>query len=76
MPWIPLFDSHWESVNILIKELDQTDGLNDGLIVTIHVQWDFASWEQMGKTQSALVQINVFELLALQKLKEVSSESS
>ena len=37
MPWIPLFDSHRESIDIFIKEFDQTDGLDDRLIISVDI---------------------------------------
>ncbi len=54
MPRIPFLYSHAECIDILVEEFQQTDGLNDGLVLPVDVQLDFVSWEQMGKTQSWL----------------------
>lgn len=52
MPRIPLLDSHGEGVDILIQKFQQTDGLDDRLILSVDVQGNFVSGEGMGQTQS------------------------
>lgn len=51
MPRIPLFNSHGECVDILIQKFQQTDGLDDRLILSVHVQSNFVSGEGMSQTQ-------------------------
>jgi hypothetical protein len=50
--------------------------LDDGLVVSVDVQRNFASRKQVSQTQLALIQIDTFDFLAFQKLQEVSSETS
>ena len=50
--------------------------MDDGLVVSVDIQGNFVSGKQVSQTQSALVQVHVLDLFALQKLQKVSSESS
>ena len=55
VPGVPLFDSHGESVDIFIQKFEQTDGLNDGLVLPVDVERDFITGEGVGETQSGLL---------------------
>ena len=55
MPRVPLFDSHGEGVDIFVEKFEQTDGLNDGLILSVDVERDLVSREGVSQTQSGLL---------------------
>ncbi len=68
MPRIPFFDAHGKSVDILVEQFEQTDRLNDGLILPVHVQRNLVAREGVGQTQSRLFQLNVLKLVMLKEL--------
>ena len=76
MPRVPLFDSHGKSIDIFIEEFKQTNGLNDGFILSVDIEGNLVSGEGMSKTQSGLFKFDVFELFVFQEVKEMLSESS
>ena len=55
MPRVPFLDSHCEGVDILIQQFQQTDGLNDGLILSIDIKGNLVSGEGVGETQARLI---------------------
>lgn len=75
MPRIPLLDSHGEGVDVLVKKLEKTDRLNDGLVLPVDVEGNFISGESMGKTKSWLLQFYILEILMLEEVEEMLPDS-
>jgi hypothetical protein len=76
MPRVPLFDPHREGVDVLIEQFEQTNGLDDRLILPVHVQCNFIPRKCMGKTKSRLFQLDIGKLLVFQKTQEMLSKST
>lgn len=76
MPRVPFLNSHGKSIDIFVKQLEQTNGLNDGLILSVNIKGDFVSGEEMGQTQPRLFQFYVLEFFMLQEIQEVLSDST
>lgn len=50
MPRVPLFDSHREGVDILIKKLEEVDRLDDGLVLPVYIERNLVAGEGVGET--------------------------
>ena len=74
MPAVPLSDSHGESVDVLVQEFEQTDRLNDGLILPVHVQRNLVPGEGVAETEPGLLEVIIEELLGLEEADEVGPE--
>lgn len=37
MPWVPFLDSHAEGIDIFIKEFEEANGLDDGLVLPVDI---------------------------------------
>ena len=74
MPREPFLESHDEGVDVLVHCLDKSDGLNDGLILSVNVSLALLSGVLMGKTELGAGHVLVTELL--EKLGDVGSDSS
>ena len=55
MPRVPLLDSHGKSVDVLVEEFQQADGLDNGLVLPVDVQGYFIPGKSMGQTQPGLL---------------------
>ena len=62
MPWVPLSDSHSESVDVLVQKVKQVDRLDDRFILSVHIIGNLGTGESVAQTQTRLNQIDVFEL--------------
>lgn len=76
MPGVPLFNSHGECIDIFVKELQQTDRLDDWLVLPVDVQSNFIPGEGVCQPQSGLLELDVFEFVMLQKVEEVLPDAS
>lgn len=76
MPRIPFFDSHGEGVDVLVQKFEQTDGLDDGLVLPIDIQSNFVSGKGMGKTQPGLLEFNILEFFMFEEAEEVFANST
>jgi hypothetical protein len=75
VPGVPLLDPHGEGVDVLVEQFEQTDGLDDGLVLPVHVQRDLVPGEGVRQAQPRLLQLHVLELLVLQETQEVLADS-
>lgn len=76
MPGVPLFNSHGERIDIFVKKLQQTDRLDDWLVLPVDVQGNFIPGEGVCQPQSGLLELDVFEFVMLQKFEEVLPDAS
>ena len=74
MPREPLLQSHTKSVDVFIQLLDKSNGLNNWLVLPVHVGGALVSGETVTKTQ--LGSLHVLILNFLHDFHEVGSDSS
>ena len=56
-PWEPFLEAHAESVNVFAKLFNQSDGLSDGLILSVNVKSAFLTGELMTETKLSFSKI-------------------
>jgi len=56
MPWVPFLDSHAEGIDIFIKELEESDWLDNRLILPVNIERNFISGEGVGETEAGLLE--------------------
>ena len=76
MPGVPLLDPHGEGVDVLIEQFQQSDGLDDGLVLPVDVELDLVAGEGVGETEPGLLELHVLKLLVLEEAEEVLSEAT
>lgn len=59
MPAEPFFDSHAEEVEVLVHLFDQSDRLDDGLVLTVDVELHVVSGEGVGQSQLGLIDLEL-----------------
>jgi hypothetical protein len=74
MPRVPLLQSHTKSVDILIQLLDKSNGLNNWLVLPVHIGGALVSGETMTETQLGSRHISIIDFL--HNLDEMGSASS
>uniref|UniRef100_A0A7S3IMF5 Uncharacterized protein n=1 Tax=Strombidium inclinatum TaxID=197538 RepID=A0A7S3IMF5_9SPIT len=74
MPREPLLQAHAEGVDVLVELLDQRDGLNNRLVLPVHVGGALLSGVAMTQTQLSTADVFVFHLL--HELHDVRSDAS
>jgi hypothetical protein len=57
VPREPLLQSHHEGVDVLVHRLDQSDGLDDGLVLSVDVGGALFTRVLMGKTELGTGQV-------------------
>lgn len=73
MPAEPFFDSHTESVHVLVHLFNKSNSLDDRLVLTVDVEFHIVSREGMGETEFSFVNLEIF---LFDKGREVGSDSS
>jgi hypothetical protein len=63
MPREPLLQAHDESVNVLIHGFNEGNGLDDGLVLTVHISGALLTGVLMGKTELGTGHVLIGELL-------------
>lgn len=60
MPAKPFLDSHGELVKILVHLLNQSNGLNDGFVLTVDIEFHVVAREGVSQTQFSFVHLKLF----------------
>ena len=74
VPREPFFEPHAEGVNVLVQLLDQSNCLNNGFVLPVHVGGALLAGE--GVTQTELGSSHIFIVDFLHDLDEVRLDSS
>lgn len=62
MPREPLLQSHTKSVNVLVELLDQSNRLDDRLVLPVHVRGALGPREAVAQTELRLPHVFVLDL--------------
>jgi len=73
-PWEPFLQAHAESVNVFIKLFNQSDGLSDGLILSVNIKSAFLTRELMTETKLSFSKILLRDFF--DDLGEVGADST
>lgn len=76
MPSVPFLYSHGKGVEVLVELFENGDTLDDWFILSVDIEADSVSGPAVSKTQLGSDEVIVLEILLLQVLMEVSSDSS
>lgn len=76
MPGVPLFNSHGKGVNIFIQLFQQTDGLDDGFVLSVYIKWDLVAGESVAQTQPGMLQVYFLELVVLEESRKMLPDPS
>lgn len=76
VPGVPLLDPHGEGVDILIEQFEESNGLDDGLVLPVDIECDLVAGEGVSETESGLLELHILKLLVLEEAEEVLSKST